>query len=121
MSEDNSIPETGRHREADHAADRNYTSIIEFHIHPGREADFVRAFNASGMLVRPRAIKGFVGGQLLQDRGNLSRFTVIATWLTPEAYAEWGTKSQIGADQEALRTLADCIAELIPGRLFAAA
>ena len=100
--------------------DEHYTSIIEFRIHPGREADFIHAFDASGMLVRPRAIDGFVGGQLLQERTNPTRFTVIATWRAPEAYVEWGEKSQIGADEQALLMLRDCIAELTPGRLFSA-
>ena len=121
MSKNSINAETGGRAEPGHSDEGNFTSIIEFHVHPGREVDFVRAFHASGMLVRPRAIDGFVGGRLLQDRGNPTRFTVIATWLTPESYAEWGEKSQIGADPQAVRLLGECIAELIPGRLFAAA
>jgi heme-degrading monooxygenase HmoA len=103
------------------STDECYTSVIEFRIHPGREADFVRAFYASGMLDRPHAIDGFGGGRLLQERENPMHFTVIATWRTPQAYAEWGEKSQIGADKQALLMLQECVAELIPGRLFGAA
>lgn len=117
MSNENS----GEKNVGSNGPDHPFTSIIEFRTHSGREADFIRAFNACGMLDRPRAITGFIGGRLLQDRENPMRFTVVATWSTPEAYTEWGAKSQIGANPQALRLLGECIAELTPGRLFKAA
>jgi len=95
-----------------------YTSIIGCRVHPGREADFMAAFEACGMLRRPRAIAGFVSGQLLQQHDDSTRFTVVALWRTPEAYAEWGRKSQAGVEEESLRSLSDCLAELTPGKLF---
>lgn len=96
-----------------------YTSIIGFRVHPGREADFAAAFEACGMLIRPREIAGFISGQLLQQQDDATRFTVIALWRTPEAYAEWARRSQVGADEKALRALSDCLADLTPGKLFA--
>lgn len=95
-----------------------HVSFIEFRILPGREADFRAAFAECGMLTRPRAIDGFISADLIRDRQDGTRFAVVGTWRTAEAYAAWQAVSQSGAPPSALARLAACLAEAPVGRLF---
>jgi heme-degrading monooxygenase HmoA len=97
-----------------------YVSLIAFRVHEGREQDFVARFEAAGMLSRPRAIEGFIAGELIQHLEVRTRFAVVARWRTPGAYAAWQTVAQIGAPPGSLRMLAECIADTQPGELHRA-
>lgn len=96
-----------------------FVSLITFKVHPNREYQFVEAFNDSGMLSRPREIKGFVSAELIRQQDDPTRFAVIARWEAPESYAAWQKVAQSGAPMDALIKLAECIAETAPGQLYA--
>jgi heme-degrading monooxygenase HmoA len=96
----------------------DFVSLISFKVHPGREADFIEAFIASGMLSRPREIEGFKSASLLRQRDDPTRFAVTARWDAPDAYAAWQDVSESGAPRSALIKLAECIAETAPGQLY---
>ena len=93
-------------------------SIIRFTVKPGREADFESAFEASGMLSRPRAIEGFLGAQLLRSHDAPREYYVIGNWSSAEAYALWQEASLAGADTTSRAALIDTLDNPRPGRLF---
>jgi len=94
-----------------------YRSHVEFRPKPGREAEFVAAFHACGMLTRPQEIPGFVVAHLYRDD---AAYVVIGEWETRESYAAWRAVAQRGAPADALRALGASIDAVTPGRLLEA-
>lgn len=92
-----------------------YRSVIEFTVKPGEERAFLQAFEAAGMLTRPKGIPGFVNAELAQ---NGSTFIVIGYWITADAYAGWQRVAQAEAPVGAIKALANIIETTRPGRLF---
>lgn len=92
-----------------------YRSLIEFTVKPGDERSFLEAFRASGMLTRPKNIKGYVDAELVRHGRT---FAVIGWWETEEAYTSWQSVAQKEAPPDALKALANAIETTRRGRLF---
>lgn len=90
------------------------TSLITFRVREGREAAFVAAFDACGMLTRPRAIDGYVSGELIRQCEDGRNFAVIAHWTGPQACAAWRRVAR----SEALREFVDCLESTAPGTIW---
>lgn len=92
------------------------TSLITFHVAPGRHADFERAFGAAGILTRPRAVPGYLGAELHRGLDDPDTYIVIGRWDSVESYREWQDRSLDAG--EALAQLLDVLVDPRPGQLF---
>lgn len=95
-------------------------SILRFDVQAGREADFENAFEASGMLTRPKAVAGFLGAELLRSDDSPTEYYVIGRWASAEAYAQWQQVSLEAPDARSTASLFDTLVDPRPGRLFSA-
>ena len=96
----------------------SFTSIIQFHVTPGREAAFEEASTNAGMLTRPSAINGFVKVELVSSLTDPVAYYVVGEWLTEQSYANWQAVSMVEADQDALVAMRATLVDHAPGRLF---
>jgi heme-degrading monooxygenase HmoA len=64
-----------------------YMYIWEFHVRPGREAEFVEAYGPGGPWVQLfRCAPGYLRSELYHDRVNPNRFLTLDYW---ESEAAW--------------------------------
>lgn len=94
-----------------------YTSLITFHVAPGRSAAFEEAFAATGMLTRPTQVPGYRGARLHRGIDDPDTYIVIGHWDTEAAYRTWQRYSA-DTDPEALTRLLDTLVDPRPGQLF---
>jgi heme-degrading monooxygenase HmoA len=94
-----------------------YTSLISFHVAPGRAADFETAFEETEMLTRPQQIAGYRGAELHRGIDDPDTYIVIGRWDTVDAYRAWQQVSARTAP-DALDRLLDTLTELTPGHIF---
>lgn len=93
-----------------------YTSLITFHVAPGRSAEFEAAFEQTGMLTRPQEVAGFRGAELLRGTDDPDTYIVLGTWDSVDAYREWQDRS--AQDVPGLAELLDTLRDLRAGQLF---
>lgn len=91
-------------------------SVITLVIKPGANEQFEAAFAAAGMLTRPKAIDADFTGKLLRATDDPETYFVVATWSSPEAYAQWQRSSRDGADAGAIKVLDDVLVRAVPGK-----
>jgi heme-degrading monooxygenase HmoA len=97
---------------------RTVRSILRFQIHPGREADFEAAFDAAGMLTRPRAVEGFVDAELSRSLAMPNEYLVVARWASADANSAWPPVSLAEAPPAALAALLATLVDPRPGETF---
>ena len=95
-----------------------FTSVINFQVKPGMEAQFEAAFARCGMLERPKAVEGFIKADLIRSVDDPPAYFVVGEWETEQAYADWQSRSREGADPAALAGLEAAIEAFRPGRLY---
>jgi heme-degrading monooxygenase HmoA len=93
-------------------------SVIRFHVAAGREADFEAAFAAAGLLIRPRAIQGFVDAELARSLATPGEYLVVARWASADAYRAWQQVSLTEAPPDALGALLETLVDPQPGEAF---
>lgn len=68
-----------------------YTSVAWFKAKEGRNADFVAAFHAAGMLSRSSVLEGCLDTCLYESADGSNQYFVIGHWDSKESYALWQT------------------------------
>lgn len=64
-----------------------YCAIWEFHVLAARQAEFERRYGPEGDWARLfRGAPGFIGLELLRDRGNPLRYLTLDRWASAEAF-----------------------------------
>ncbi len=67
-----------------------YARIWEFHVKPGKEAEFEELYGPDGRWTRLfRTHSGFVGTELLVDEGSLNRYLTLDRWASEADYLDF--------------------------------
>ena len=86
-----------------------YTSIAWFKAKVGREADFVEAFHAAGMVTRSTALEGCRDITLFGSVDGTNQFFVIGHWDSKESYALWQEKAVAEAEPGAIERMLETV------------
>lgn len=95
----------------------SYVSIARFDVKTGAREAFLQAFEATGMLSRPKSIPGFRWAKLAESVDG-SEFVVLGEWDSQDDYAAWQAISLRALDKSLARTFVATFQDPQPGKLY---
>lgn len=95
----------------------SYLSYIKFDVKEGQQENFLKLFEATGMLTRPTSIEGYHWGKLAAAEDDKT-FIVVAEWASKADYVHWQAISLKGLDPTLMKEFLLTLNDPRPGSLF---